>query len=408
MCKRFLILFLLLLTAQTVLSQVQDPDVLFSQARTAAFEKKDFKEAIRLASQALEIAPDYLDVKVFLGRVYIFNEQHDQGRPILIEVLNKDGSRKFARTTLIDSYLNKGEYLKADDYAAAGLRESPSDTDFMFKKALALEGQGNQRAAAIYFENIVDLDPTYPFVQQKLNELKKERLDWGVYTTFSNSQLNNNLDPWNIGGVGLIRRSAYGTFSAEVNYGSRFGINDTEFQIIGYPVINSKTYAFVNAAFSNNNFFPSYRLGASVYRVLPKRLETELGFRMLAFDANNVYQITGSLKKFISRYRFSARGFFTTVNANTSLNGLIALRTYFNKITNYVEIRGGYGRTNNLFNSQQDLTRDQVVEGGLNAQYEVNPQLFLFLDVGYFSEEFAASPIRRRVDSLFGMRYLFR
>ncbi len=401
------ILATILLISPAVFAQ-QDPDVLFAQAREAAFERNDYTEAIRLADTALKLAPDYLDVREFLGRIYIFDIQYSKGRPLLIQVLEEDPKRKFARLTLIDSYLNEGNYVKADHYAYQGLRQSPSDPDFMFKRGLAQEQQGRSRLAAIYYENILELDPTYPFVQQKLKTLRGVRLDWGVYTQFTNSQLNNNFDPWNIGAVGLIRRTPIGSFNAEVNYGSRFGINDTEFQIIGYPVLNNRTYAFVNAAFSNNNFFPAYRLGGAVYRVLPKRVEAEAGFRLLSFDANNVYQYTGSVSKIFSRYRISARGFLTTVNNSSALNGLLLFRSYFKKITNYVEIRGGYGQTNNLFNSQQDLNRNESFEAGLNAQYEVNPQFFLFTDISYFSEEFEALPVRRRVDSLIGIRYLFR
>jgi YaiO family outer membrane protein len=401
-------LLLLLIPATTAFGQTADPDQLFSQARTAAFEQNDFPKAIRLAKEALNLAPDYLDVKEFLGRVYIFNNEHELGRPILIEVLKEDQKRKFARLTLVDSYLNTGNYVKADEYAYQGLRLSPSDADFMFKRGLAQEQQGRSRLASIYYENILELDPTYPFVQQKLKDLRGYRLDWGVYTQFTNSQLNNNFDPWNIGTVGLIRRTPIGSFNAEVNYGSRFGINDTEFQVIGYPVLNDRTYAFVNAAFSNNNFFPAYRLGGAVYRVLPKRVEAEAGFRLLSFDANNVYQYTGSISKIFSRYRVSARGFLTSVNNSNALNGLILFRSYFKKITNYVEVRGGYGQTNNLFNSQQDLNRNESFEAGLNAQYEVNPQFFIYTDISYFSEEFEALPVRRRIDSLFGIRYLFR
>ena len=52
-------------------------DELFTNARHAAFEDKNYEKAKQLAFEALKKSPDYADIDIFLGRVYSWNHLHD-------------------------------------------------------------------------------------------------------------------------------------------------------------------------------------------------------------------------------------------------------------------------------------------------------------------------------------------
>ncbi|HLS95945.1 MAG TPA: tetratricopeptide repeat protein [Sphingobacterium sp.] len=87
--KRIFYLFLCL-SLSSILSFGQEadltPDDLFLRARQQAFDEKDYPQAIRLAKQALQQAPDYIDVRIFLGRVYTWSGHIDSARTVFKEL----------------------------------------------------------------------------------------------------------------------------------------------------------------------------------------------------------------------------------------------------------------------------------------------------------------------------------
>lgn len=83
-------------------------DGLFSQARIAAFDRKDYPKAISLVKKALLQSPNYTDLSVFLGRLYTWTDQVDSAR-IVFEGLE---SRK---VTDVDFYVAYGSFLYWND-----------------------------------------------------------------------------------------------------------------------------------------------------------------------------------------------------------------------------------------------------------------------------------------------------
>lgn len=64
-----LLLFLAISTGSKAQNSLSS-DELFSNARNAAFEDKNYEKAKKLAFEALEKSPRYADVDIFLGRIY--------------------------------------------------------------------------------------------------------------------------------------------------------------------------------------------------------------------------------------------------------------------------------------------------------------------------------------------------
>ncbi|AZI34265.1 tetratricopeptide repeat protein [Kaistella carnis] len=75
-------LMMLLLPFVAYSQQNLSADELFVEARKAAFDKKDYPTSIKLAKQALERAPEYTDISVFLGRVYTWNDDLSSARAV--------------------------------------------------------------------------------------------------------------------------------------------------------------------------------------------------------------------------------------------------------------------------------------------------------------------------------------
>jgi len=75
-----------------LLAQSDTPDELFLEARTAAFKEKNYPRAFDLVLRALEQAPEYSDIRVFLGRLYTWSGQYDNAKEAFVSVLKKDAA----------------------------------------------------------------------------------------------------------------------------------------------------------------------------------------------------------------------------------------------------------------------------------------------------------------------------
>ena len=384
-----------------------DPDELFKQARTAAFDNKDYNRAITLALQVLSIVPDYDEVKEFLGRVYYWSGQTTNAKIVLNEVLDKDPTRHLARNSLVDIYLEESDYSGALRLLDEGLSLAPTNVDFLFKKGLALERSNSPRDAVTLYRRVQRLQPNHPFAGDRLQSMGASALNWVATSGFSYTGFSNNLDPWSIGNVGITRKTSAGDFSVAAQYGTRFSLTDQEIELSGYPVISEKLYGFVNVAVSSNEFFPKYRFGASIYRAFPKRTEVEVGFRFLSFRTQDVPIYTVSVSKYTTRYRFTVRSFYSENSVNTAFTTLLSARRFFSNTNTFIELRAGYGSTNSQFNTEDDVNRLTSLELSGILQKELSRRFILTAEFGFFNEEFVSNATRERYQSLIGIQYAF-
>ncbi len=130
--------FLLAMSVKMVSAQELSSDDLFKQARTAAFDQQNYPLAISLSKQSLAEAPDYVDVSVFLGRVYSWSNKPDSARTVFIQVLKKHPDEE-------DAYLAYGnlEYwnnnsTKALEVVNLGLRYHNQSKDLLTLRAQIL------------------------------------------------------------------------------------------------------------------------------------------------------------------------------------------------------------------------------------------------------------------------------
>lgn len=393
--------------SEPVSAQAVDPDELFKEARTAAFDAKDYDRAITLSLQVLSIVPDYHEVREFLGRVYYWDGQNTNAKIVLNEVLSSEPSRTLARSSLADIYLEEQSYQRAIALLDEGLRTSPANVDFLFKKGLALEQINNPRDAVALYRRVQKLQPTHPFVGDRLQNLGANALNWVAGSGFSYTGFSNGIDPWTIGTVNVTRKTGNGDFTLTANYGSRFGLVDQEIELSGYPVFSEKLYGFASFAVSSNEFFPEYRAAVSIFRAFPQRTEVEVGFRFLSFKALDVPIYTLSISKYATRYRFSARSFYSVTSENTTFTALLSGRRFFNNTNTFLELRAGYGSTNNQFNNQVNVDRLTSFEVSGIFQKELARRILLTLEFGFFNEEFASAATRERYQSLIGLQYAF-
>lgn len=240
------------------------PDELYEMARNEAFENENYDEAIRLAEQALRLAPEYTGIRIFLGRVYYWSGNSNKGISMLKEVLREEPNQDLARSSLTDMYIETGKFREALRLMEEGLRQSPSDPDFLFKAGYASEQMNNDRKALGYYRQVVQIRPSYPFVEQRINALSVSKQKWTATAQFSYDWIDEGFDPWQLGLFRISRRTDIGSVGFNVQYGSRFGLNDNEVELYAYPVLGQKSYAYMALSLSSGEFFPEYRLSGNV------------------------------------------------------------------------------------------------------------------------------------------------
>jgi tetratricopeptide (TPR) repeat protein len=140
--SRYLLLFLTLssLCFQSY-SQAPtlDSDELFKLARNAAFEQKNYPLAVSYCQQALKKSPDYQDIRVFLGRIYIWTDKTDSARAELGQVLAANPKNKEALSSMIDLEYWNDHPQEALTICETALGYYPDDTEILLKKAKALK-----------------------------------------------------------------------------------------------------------------------------------------------------------------------------------------------------------------------------------------------------------------------------
>ena len=138
-----------------VSAQKLSSDDLLKQAIYQTNIKKNYPAAIALAKKGLAVSPDYIDIRVLLGRLYILTNKKAQAEIELKKALQQKPRYKDALTYLINLYYQQKNYGKAVSYASTYLIYYPADKNMMLKKASILYEAKNFTAGDIYLKRLV-------------------------------------------------------------------------------------------------------------------------------------------------------------------------------------------------------------------------------------------------------------
>lgn len=154
---------------------------------------------------------------------------------------------------------------------------------------------------------------------------------------------DNDIEPWQKAHVEYRRYTNMGPVIGRINIGHRFDITDYQGEIDFWPTFNNKWYGYLNGGYSGSDLFPKFRVGAEIYRIIPKGFETSFGFRYLKFSQDDVLIFTGSISKYIGKWLLIGRPFFTPQEAGISTSFNVIARRYFANPQSYASLIGGLG-----------------------------------------------------------------
>jgi len=341
----FSIFFLLtLINCNSLFAQQQlSSDELFQQARTAAFDKKNYPLATELSKKALIISPDYSDIRIFLGRVYTWWNKTDSGRECFKEVLDLEPGNEDAASAYADLEYWNDNPSEALLICENGLTFHPQSKVLLLKRAKNLIELKRYKDANDGLAGLLKIDPKNAEARSLLEKIKDQRAKNKIGISYDLATFDKQFDdPWHIVSLDYSRNTKAGSFIGRVNYANRFKTNALQFEADAYPRISKTFYSYVNVGISDKSgVFPQYRSGFSLYANLPKSFEAEAGLRYLYFsDATWIY--TSSIGKYFKNYWFNFRTYITPATESVSNSYTFTTRYYF-KETNYFGVALGTG-----------------------------------------------------------------
>ena len=328
-----------ILVAQTQLSS----DELFQQARTAAFENKNYKLATELSKKALMISPDYADIRIFLGRVFTWWNKPDSASECFEKVLNEHPENEDAASAFADlTYWNE-EPERSLAICENALVFHPQSKTLLLKKSKTLIELKRYTEANASLAFLLKIAPKNAEARSLLEKIKDESAKNKISLNYDFATFDKQFDdPWHIVSLDYSRSTKAGSFIGRVNYANRFKTDALQFEADAYPRISRTFYSYVNGGISDKSgVFPQYRAGFSLYANLPKSFEAEAGLRYLYFsDATWIY--TGAVGKYLKNYWFNFRTYITPGKESVSNSYSLTTRYYF-KETNYFGLGLGTG-----------------------------------------------------------------
>ncbi|MBG6236401.1 YaiO family outer membrane protein [Pedobacter sp. CAN_A7] len=280
--KRYMLYLLLLVSSFNTKAQQVDVDELFKQAIHETNAVGNYKNAMMLVKKGLEISPEYLDIRVLLGRLYWLSGENDSARIEFNRVLRTSPGQ-----------------IDALGYLERMARE---------EKAIKISGLRNRFTLVA--------NPTYFDRRGKEN--------------------------WKLLNASLGRKFKFGTVIARLNYADRAYATGYQFEIEAYPKLTEGLYSFVNVAYSGASIFQTLRSAYSFHSSFPKGWEGEVGMRYM-YSSSSMFSFGGSVGKYLGSYWFNLKVFLTPQSGVVSHSYALTTRYFLNTGDDYITLIAATG-----------------------------------------------------------------
>lgn len=372
--------------------QEEKTEVLFQEARKAAFDHKDHEKAIRLMKRVLAKNPDVIDYNIFLGRLYTWSKKVDSARIIFKHVLEITPEHEDAAL----AYGNL-EYWNSNPTAAleiieSGLQASPTSSSLLLLKARVLNSLNRTPEASLVLTRLLKVDPKNSEARALANTLKENsslnKINFSYDYIYFDEQFE---DPWQIASFGYARQTKLGAVGVNLNYANRFDNNGFQAELEAYPKISRTFYGYVSGAYSaNKGVFPKYRGGFSLFANLPAALEAEAGVRFIHFSqTNTIYTL--ALGKYYKNYWLNIRTYLTPSKNNIAQSYTMNFRYYYGGADDYLSLSAGTGISpDDTQNNVLLASSYQLKSTNLSAAYRhaINFKNVFSIGLTWFNQEY--------------------
>ena len=384
-------------------------DELYTKARNTAFEDDNYPEAIRLTKMALAKSPDYLEVSVFLGRLYTFTDSLQQARTVFNEVLQKEAGHQEASLAYGNLEYWNDNSPRALEIVNDGIAIHPKAENLLLLKAKILKDLEEYTAASETINKLLKINPKLTAARELNQTIQVMSAKNTISASYDYVYFDKRFDDaWHLGSISYGRQTKLGSVTARFNYANRFKTDGTQFEIDMYPRISDLFYTYVSGGISNKDgIFPHYRAGFSLYANLPAAFEADAGFRMLAFD-DQTWIYTIGVGKYYKNYWFNLRTYLTPSNSSVSQSYSLNIRYYLGGADDYISFKIGTGispddSTDNVLYSSANTYKLKSHNVALGYSAIFNDTNVISVQLSLDNQEYAKSTRGNQIS--FGLGY---
>jgi YaiO family outer membrane protein len=321
-------------------------DGLYSMARSAAFDQKDYPAAIRYARRAVSIAPSYSDVVVFLGRLFYWSGEADSARTYFKRSMDIVPVSEDAYVAFADLEVSSQNFDEALRIIDNGMQSYSPSVPLMVRKGRVFREQKKYEKLRDVALQIVSIDRKNAEARLFL-EITEKLLAGNVASLSYDLAVFDEQysDPWHIVSVDYTRKTIAGSYTARVNFADRLNSSAVQYEVEAYPRFSKKLSGYINLGLSPGEkvVFPEWKAGASLLYSLPKGWETELGFRYLYFSSSTTFY-TGYLGKYFGNYLVGLRAYIVPDDDNSSQTIGLSLRRFLSA-TDHLQLNVSAGQS---------------------------------------------------------------
>jgi YaiO family outer membrane protein len=343
-------------------------------------------EAITLLQDAVAASPGNSDARVLLGTVLSWEGRYDEARRELEVVLTESPTHGDALLASINVELWSDHPERAEELARRGLRQRPTDPNYLLAQARALVALKRSTEARDALERLLAIDPRNAQGEALRRSLQDSLRHWQARVGASYDGFSDRV-AWRESQMSLSRTTPIGSILLRGSRAERFGLADTQIDVEMYPRLRPGTYAYVAGAYSPDALlYPRYRYAVDLYQSLGAGFEGSAGFRRLGFG-RGVSIYVGSLSKYYGNWLFNGRLFVTPNSAGTSRSVHASVRRYFGGSGTYVGLRYGRGASREELLNLNDFEVLDSDVGATEATVMLSRHLELTLTGSYSRED---------------------
>lgn len=347
-----------------ILAQTPNTDVMLQQAIEAK-KNNQLKESERIAMDALEIAPDYIDFHVLLGSIYLQQQLLDQAIEQYNIALTNTAYYKVASDGIASAYLQKKDYSKALKLYKE-LKDNFPENDIYKKKIIDIyltneEFENALTVAKFWLEKKPkSKEAKYYFKLIQSHEIatKQNEIGFSFMPSFYNSDQSYILS------LDYIKKFAdkKHTLISRINYRNRKPSDGFQLDIEDYWSHNEKHYSHFLGSYSPHEVFPDFSAGYSLFSSFPKSWELETGIRYITSIDSNIYSAVIGANKNYPKHFFMLRNFVIANDSNVFPSHNLTWRYFVEDISrdDFISLILGLG-------ANPDLQNNRFLDDGFNG-----------------------------------------
>lgn len=341
--------YLFPLFSYSVIAQQIDTDNLLKEASHEVNVEKNYSSALKKTKLGIKLAPDYLDFYLLTGRIYQLTQKKDSARYYYNYVIDKNPKYEEAFSYLINLNIEDEKYKEAEITVNKALENYPENKNFYYKKLAIYQLENNEQKERDYLKSLALQYPNDAEMKQRIFILETKNNSERIGVNYSYTAFDRkNYGPWHLGSLQYIKQRNWGSLIGRVSYANRFAsgesvIDGVQYEVESYIFTGTKSYSYLDAAYSEKTVFPKLKLGYSYFQNFSHGWEADLGIRYVKTPDNDFTTAVIGVGKYLGSYWINLKT-FVQKNDNTIYPAFtLTTRYYLDTQFDYLTLIAGYG-----------------------------------------------------------------